>query len=94
MPPLPPHPLPPPTPPPPEKSLSVSWSYLDLDPVPQCYWGRKLSYQHFLLEEVWGREDPLQEEMATYSSIFAWRIPWTEKPRGLQSMGSPRVGHD
>ena len=35
-----------------------------------------------------GWEDPLEEEMATYSSILAWRIPWTEKPGGLQSMGS------
>ena len=35
-----------------------------------------------------GREDPLEKEMATYSSILAWRIPWTEEPGGLQSMGS------
>ena len=41
-----------------------------------------------------GREDPLEEEMATLSSIPAWRIPWTEEPGGLQSMGSHRVGHD
>ena len=41
-----------------------------------------------------GREDPLEEEMATHSSILAWRIPWTEKPGRLQSMGSQRVGHD
>ena len=40
------------------------------------------------------REDPLKKGMATYSSILAWRIPWTEKPSGLQSMGSQRVGHD
>ena len=40
-----------------------------------------------------GREDPLEEGMATLSSILAWRIPWTEEPGGLQSMGSPRVGH-
>ena len=39
-------------------------------------------------------EDPLEEVMATYSSILAWRIPWTEEPGGLQSMGSHRVGHD
>ena len=39
-------------------------------------------------------EDPLQEEMATYSSILAWKIPWTEEPGGLQSIGSPRVRHD
>ena len=41
-----------------------------------------------------GREDPLEEEMATHSSILAWRIPWTEEPGGLQSMGSQRVSHD
>ena len=39
-------------------------------------------------------EDPLEKEMATHSSILAWKIPWTEEPRGLQSMGSQRVGHD
>ena len=40
-----------------------------------------------------GWEDPLEKEMATYSSILAWRIPWTEEPGGLQSTGSQRVGH-
>jgi len=41
-----------------------------------------------------GQEDPLEKEMATHSRILAWRIPWTEKPGGLQSMGSQRVRHD
>ena len=41
-----------------------------------------------------GREDPLEEGMATHSSILAWRIPWTEEPGRLQSMGSHRVGQD
>ena len=45
--------------------------------------------------ETWvrslGREDHLEKEMATHSSTLAWRIPWTEKPGGLQSMGSQRV---
>ena len=41
-----------------------------------------------------GQEDPLEKEMATHSSILAWRIPWMEEPGGLQSMGSQRVGHD
>ena len=41
-----------------------------------------------------GREDPLEKEMATYSSILAWKIPWMEEPGGLQSLGSKRVGHD
>ena len=48
--------------------------------------------------ETWvqslGREDPLENEMATHSSILAWRIPWTEEPGRLQSTGSQRVGHD
>ena len=40
-----------------------------------------------------GREDPLEKEMATHSSILAWRIPRREEPGGLQSMGSQKVGH-
>ena len=40
------------------------------------------------------QEDPLEEEVATYSSILVWRIPWTEEPGGLQCMGLQRVGHD
>ena len=40
------------------------------------------------------REDPLEDEMAAHSSILAWRIPWSEEPGGLHSMGSHRVGHD
>ena len=45
---------------------------------------------------VWSldQEDPLEKRMATHSSILAWRIPWREEPRGLQSMGSQRVRHD
>ena len=41
-----------------------------------------------------GRDDPLEKGLATLSSILAWRIPWTEEPGGLQSMGYQRVGHD
>ena len=41
-----------------------------------------------------GLEDPLEKEMATHSSILAWRMTWTEEPGGLQSMGLQRVGHD
>ena len=51
-----------------------------------------------IMQETWvrslGWEDPLEKEMATHSSILTWRIPWTEEPGGLQSMGSQRVGHD
>jgi len=50
------------------------------------------------VQETWVRfldwEDPLEKEMATHSSILAWRIPWTEEPGGLQSTGSQRVRHD
>ena len=49
-------------------------------------------------QEMWvqslGWEDPLEEEMATHSSILAWKIPWTEEPDGLQSMEFQRMGHD
>ena len=41
-----------------------------------------------------GHEDPLEKEMATHSSILAWRIPCTEEPGGIQSVGAQRVGHD
>ena len=48
--------------------------------------------------ETWvqalGLEDPLEKEMAIHSRTIAWKIPWTEKPGRLQSMGSQRVGHD
>ena len=50
------------------------------------------------MQETWvrslGWEDLLEKEMATHSSTLAWRIPWTEEPGRLQSMGSQRVGHD
>ena len=52
-------------------------------PVMQETWVRSLSW-----------EDPLEEGMATHSSFLAWRIPWTEEPGGLQSVGSQRVGHN
>ena len=41
-----------------------------------------------------GQDDPLEEKMATHSSILAWEIPWAEEPGGLQFMGSQRIGHD
>ena len=50
------------------------------------------------MQETWvqslGQEDPLEKEMATHSSILAWRIPWTKEPGRLQSMGLQRIGHD
>ena len=50
------------------------------------------------VQETWvqslGQEDPLEKGMETHFSVLAWRIPWTEEPGGLQSMGSQRVRHD
>ena len=50
------------------------------------------------MQETWvpslGQEDPLEEEIATHSSILAWELPWTEEPGRLQSIGSQRVRHD
>ena len=50
------------------------------------------------IRETWvlslGEEDPLEKGMATHSSILAWRIPWTEEPGGLQTIGLQRVGRD
>ena len=67
-----------------------------------CFTGASLVAQMIkhlpAMRETWvrslGLEDPLEKEMATHSSILAWRIPWTEEPAGLQSTGSQRVGHD
>ena len=53
---------------------------------------------HPAMQETWvrslGQEVRLEKEIATHSSILAWRIPWTEEPGGLQSMGSQRVRHE
>ena len=50
------------------------------------------------MQETWvqflGQKDPLEKEMATHTSLLAWRIPWKEEPGGLQSMELQRVGHD
>ena len=69
---------------------------------PICHWRASLVAQRVKqLPAMWetrvqslGREVPLEKEMATHSSILAWRILWMEEPDGLQSMGSQRVGHD
>ena len=60
--------------------------------------GGSVVKNHLLIQEMWVRplirEDPLEKERATHSSIFAWRMPWMEEPGGLQPMGSQRVRHD
>ena len=67
-----------------------------------CVWGASLVARTIknlpAMKETWdqflGWEDSLEKGMATHSSILAWRIPWTEEPGGLQSIGSRRFGHD
>ena len=66
--------------------LQYSWAYLVVQTVKnQC--GRPAF-------DPWVGKNTLEKETATHSSILAWRTPWTEKPDGLQSMGSQRIGHD
>ena len=59
---------------------------------------RKVGMNRAAMRETWvrslGCRDPLEEGMATHFSILTWRIPWTEKPSGLQSMGSQRIGYN
>ena len=66
-----------------------------------CYWASLVAQMVKNPPAMWetwvlslGCEDPLEKEMATHSSTVAWKIPWTEEPGRLQSMGSQRVGHD
>ena len=67
------------------KNWSFSGGIRGKEPVCQCRRQNKMWVQSL------GREDPLEKEMATHSSILAWRIPWTEEPDGLQSMGSQEL---
>ena len=72
------------------RQIIIEWASLNL----QIQTVKNLSAK----QETWvpslSEEDPLEMEMATHSSILAWRIPWTEEPGRLQSTGSQRVGHD
>ena len=80
-------------------SLMVSFIYISLrtSSVPASLVAQMVKTLPAVLEtQVWllGGEDALEKGIATHSSILAWRIPWTEEPGGLWSMGSQRVGHD
>ena len=68
--------------------LQYSWASL----VAQIVKNPPAMLETWVRSLVW--EDPLEEGMATHSSILAWEIPWTEEPGGLQSVGSQRIGHD
>ena len=74
------------------------WCYLELY-VPQVHTLVVQMVKHLpTIWETWvqslGQKDPLEKEIATHSSTLAWKIPWTEEPGRLQSMGSQRVRHD
>ena len=82
------------------EALLCHRSYWVLQP-PSIHWASLVAQMVKHLSTMWetqvrslGGEDPLEKEMATHSSTLAWKIPWTEEPGRLQSMGSQRVGHD
>ena len=73
----------------------------DISHAPLSPWASLVAQMLKRLPGMWetrvrslGQEDPVEKEMATQSSTLAWKIPWTEEPDMLQSMGSQRVGHD
>ena len=77
-------------------------SFLGLDPAYKCLLPGGAAIKNLPVDagdtrdagSIHGWEDPLKEEMATCSSILAWKIPWTKEPGGLQSMGPQRVRQD
>ena len=75
-------------------SINFAIFYSGMGGLPRCHSDKKSTCQYSRLETLetrvqsLGQEDPLEEEMVIHSSILAWRIPWTEEPGGLQSMGS------
>ena len=86
-----------------DKVISPSYSSAILTPLPlySCLGASLVDQMVKCLPAMWetqaqslGQEDPLEKEMATHSSTLAWKIPWTEVPGRLQSMGSQRVKHD
>ena len=78
----------------PWRSLPGTWIFIEHLGLPWWFSSKNLP----AMQETWvrpvGQEDPLEKGMATHSSTLAWRIPWTEEPGGLQSMGLERVRHD
>ena len=74
--------------------METSCSYLSFRSFPSASEGKESACNAGDSGLILGPESPLEKGMATHSSILAWRIPWTEEPDGLQSMGSQRVRHD
>ena len=67
---------------------------LDCDKAPGTQMIKNLPAMQDTQVRSLGREDPLEKQMTTHSSILAWKIPWTEEPGGPQSMGLQKAGHD
>ena len=76
------------------KPYTISFLLTSTDKFPGGSDSKASAYNAGDLGSILGGEDPLEKEMAPHSSTLAWKIPWTEKPRRLQSMGSQKVGHD
>ena len=74
------------------KTVTICYTYFKASLVAQTV--KRLSTMWETRVLSLGREDPLEKEMANHSSTIAWKIPWTEEPGRLQSMGLQRVGHD
>ena len=76
-------------------SLLFTWGQTMMDGTSLvAQTAKRLSTMRETRVQALGWEDPLEKEMAIHSSTIAWKIPWTEEPGRLQSMGSQRVGHD
>ena len=74
-------------------AMNLGNFYLDTDSLVAQMVKRLPAMQETQIQSL-GRDDPLEKEMATHSSILAWEIPWTEEPGGLQPNGLIRVRHD
>ena len=76
--------------------LRIPWIHRGWTPAifPGDSEGKECAYNAGDQRSILGQEDPLEKGMATHSSLLAWRIPWTEEPGELQSMGLQRVRHD
>ena len=72
--------------------VKLEFLYARASPVAQLVKNQPAMWETWVRSLGW--EDPLEKGKATHSSILAWRIPWTEEPGRLQSMGSLRVGHN
>ena len=72
----------------------LCWHYSSVSPIPVAQTVKNLTAMQETRVRSLGQEDPLEKGMASHSSILAWRIPWTEEPVGLQSLGLLRVGHN